>query len=911
MNKSQKDILKKKYLLIALLSCGFLFVGQTSRAAWNLPSCNPDSVGPTDASCNVSAPLNVSSSNQTKTGQLTIQNTVNAGALVISNAYSGNGTVTITTSSGKSLNVTHNDGAQSAVTISTNSNQPGFSIAQTGSGGGITTVANGGVALSASTGSATNAAITASNSNTAGTAISVSSSGNTATGVNVSMTGTTSYGVRSTSSQYYAGYFTTGAAAVGALYAQNTSSGIGISVSANSGTAVSASSTSGSAGSFTSGSAAGNSVFIENTSTGSGLGVATGGVLPSAIGNPAGWPASGGQGIRGTSSTSFGVVGYSTANTGYGVGVYGRGTNDYGVVAYSDSDYGLFANTQAAGYYGLAACNAMTANCGYIGGGTYAGNFAGRVYIETSGSGVPVTSVLNTNTTMPYGFGLRARTMISTLTALSPNQGTAVEGQAYNGYGGFFYSENGPAGVYARADEASAYAGQFVADGGSGSAAVRATNTGNAGKGIVIATEGIGIDISTNTTTADATGIVISAAGGQKGIVIDASSTGIDVDTTSGLAIQANDDYIQTSAGYFGGQFYAEGVSSDMTYPNTQAYVVDTATMTTSVAGTPRGLFFDGSDIWVPGAESSSVFGDVALQRFHAYNMQDSVSYIPNSAYAGVWSAGAMVWARDKMYAFNGGTTSTEFLKIDPYDETPASGTFGSAFGVSAAVYDGQYIYLGRSDRVSRLNLSSETLTTIKSSIGEIVDLLYAGGYIWALDNTNGVVYKMNSSGVTSATITVGTDPSDMLFDGASIWVANNGDQTLSRINIETNAATTENISTTITTGIAAIAFDGRNIWIIDGSTLYAYNIKNDSLTAGVNSLSSADHADMIFDGTYLWATDGETVDKISIGGDRGYASMPAYPRGIMMYGEDGNYHCLYFDGAGTLQDSTTLTNCR
>lgn len=68
----------------------------TAHAEWNVPSCNPDEVGPTHPSCNVSAPVNVSSAQQTKTGQLEIQNTLSAAQLEVSSGIAGgDGSVSI------------------------------------------------------------------------------------------------------------------------------------------------------------------------------------------------------------------------------------------------------------------------------------------------------------------------------------------------------------------------------------------------------------------------------------------------------------------------------------------------------------------------------------------------------------------------------------------------------------------------------------------------------------------------------------------------------------------------------------------------------------------------------------------------------------------------------------------------
>lgn len=918
--------------------CGvFVIVGaHQAYAAWNLPSCNPDSVGPTDSSCNVSAPLNVSSSSQTKTGQLTIQNTINGGALAISNSYGGNGTVAITTSTGKSLTVTHSDGTQSAATITTSSNQAGFSLTQNGSGtgGSFTAVAGSGVV--AGNNSSTAAALVANNSNAAGTGIYLNMSGNTAVGIDVNMSGSTSYGIKSTVSNSYAGYFTGGGSINSTLFVQNAGSATGANILSNTGVALAVQSTSAAAGTFTSGISSGDVVTVTNSSTGPGLGVSTGGVALSAIGAPSGWPVPAGQGMRATSATSYGVAGYSSASTGYGVGVYGRASNDYGVVGYSDSGYGVYANSQSASSYGSASCNTLSANCAYLGGGTYSGNFTGRVLVSANVLTNPVVSIQNTNTLPAYGYGLSVRTMTGSLTSISADAGTAIDAQAYNGYALFGYSQNGTAAVYGQADNASGYGGQFTvsgasargvygvstnttsgyggyftAAGGTGSAALYASNSGNGGKGVVISTAGIGIDVNTSSTTSDATGIRITAAGGQKGIVINASAAGIDVDSTSGTGIEANDTNIQTTGAYFGGQFYPGGTPSNMQYSNVQPYIVDTI-ITTSSVGTDRahGLFFDGSDIWMPTGDSASLSTDAVIQRINAHSNQTTVAYHPNAAWAGSWVAGAMVWARDRMYVFNTGAVSTEFMKIRASnDDASGYGTLAIAGTFRSAVYDGSDIWLGTTSAISRLNLDTDVRTTVQSGLGAIYDMLYVNGFIWALDYTNGVVYKINSAGITVSTITVGTNPTDLEYDGAFIWVANDGDRTLTRINVNTNGQETFNFSTTLTTSVGPLKFDGYRLWLIDDDQLYAYNIRNESLSTPI-TLTSSGYLDLVYDGNYLWASDGMIINKISIGGGQGY-SMPSYPGGIILYGADEEFHCVYFDSAGILQNSTTLTQCQ
>lgn len=574
-----------------------------------------------------------------------------------------------------------------------------------------------------------------------------------------------------------------------------------------------------------------------------------------------------GYGVYSTASGggSVGVLGASTGPGGTGVsGIATGGAGNNVGVSGDGTTIGVQGNTNTAGAKGVYG----TALDGYAGYFTAKGGGDTALYANLSSGATTVGSV-------------------------------AIQGVGKNGYGGYFTTDGvGSTALYANNSSASA-TGQVA----------KFESTGNATGGIVVSTKGIGLAITTNTTTANAPGITISASGGQKGITISASSTGVDVDTTADTGIEANDTNIQTTGAFFGGQFYAGGTPSGLRYSNVQPYLVDTISPTSSGVGNrARGLYFDGSDVWMPTGDSASVLGDAAVQRINAYNDNPTVAYYPNLVWAGVWMPGAMVMARDTMYVFNTGAVSREFMKIHQNsDTTTGYGTLSAAASFRSAVYDGTYIWLGTTNSIGKLNLTTDTRTSVQTGLGEIYDMLYVDGYIWALDYDNGRVYKIDSSGTTVGTITVGTHPIDMEYDGAFIWVANYSDHTLTRINVKTSGTSTVNL--TATTGVGPLAFDGYRLWFIDGTQLYSYSIRDGSIGTPI-TLSTNQYTDLIYDGSYLWAGNGSSVDKISIGGGRGYA-MPAYPGGIILYGDDAKYHCIYFNSVGTIQNSTTLTECR
>ena len=68
----------------------------------------------------------------------------------------------------------------------------------------------------------------------------------------------------------------------------------------------------------------------------------------------------------------------------------------------------------------------------------------------------------------------------------------------------------------------------------------------------------------------------------------------------------------------------------------------------------------------------------------------------------------------------------------------------------------------------------------------------------------------------TPATVTVGTSPWGVAFDGTNIWVNNFNSNSVSKINPTTNTVTA-----TVTVGMnpVGVAFDGTNIWVANAGS--------------------------------------------------------------------------------------------
>jgi DNA-binding beta-propeller fold protein YncE len=72
------------------------------------------------------------------------------------------------------------------------------------------------------------------------------------------------------------------------------------------------------------------------------------------------------------------------------------------------------------------------------------------------------------------------------------------------------------------------------------------------------------------------------------------------------------------------------------------------------------------------------------------------------------------------------------------------------------------------------------------------------------------------SDGTRLGTFPVGKSPSDIVFDGANIWVTNGGDNTVTKLRASDGAR----LGTfPVGTFPGGVAFDGTNIWVTNSNS--------------------------------------------------------------------------------------------
>jgi hypothetical protein len=169
----------------------------------------------------------------------------------------------------------------------------------------------------------------------------------------------------------------------------------------------------------------------------------------------------------------------------------------------------------------------------------------------------------------------------------------------------------------------------------------------------------------------------------------------------------------------------------------------------------------------------------------------------------------------------------------------------------------------------------------------------------------------------------VGQNPYGIAFDGANMWVSNNGDSTVTKLRVSDGA----NLGTFNVGGAPmGVAFDGANIWVVnsfpntvtklrasdgtnlgefavgqvpfyaafDGEAIWVANTQGASVTklrASDGKLlgTFADNgapAGIVFDGTYIWVANFDAVTRFKLDGKQ--AGTFKVPRGTLTLAFDG-----------------------
>jgi uncharacterized protein (TIGR03437 family) len=168
--------------------------------------------------------------------------------------------------------------------------------------------------------------------------------------------------------------------------------------------------------------------------------------------------------------------------------------------------------------------------------------------------------------------------------------------------------------------------------------------------------------------------------------------------------------------------------------------------------------------------------------------------------------------------------------------------------------------------------------------------IVFDGANIWVANNGSATVTKLlASTGASVASYTVGTNPYGLVFDGINIWVTNNGSGTVTEL-----VASSGTVVGTYTVGGApeGIVFDGTNIWVANnGTDNVTQLLASNGTTVGTWTTGGSGPHGIAFDGANIWVTNTQsgTVSKLqaSTGSVLGTYTVGTDPVGVLF---DGTY---------------------
>ena len=229
----------------------------------------------------------------------------------------------------------------------------------------------------------------------------------------------------------------------------------------------------------------------------------------------------------------------------------------------------------------------------------------------------------------------------------------------------------------------------------------------------------------------------------------------------------------------------------------------DGANLGTFAVGTgPTGIAFDGANMWVMNSGSSN------LTKLRASDGAILGTFSTSSGFDVVFD-GVNIWAA----SYNGGVLG-KFRVSDGAN----LGYFPVGNFPRAIVFDGVNIWVAGSSLLRALRASDGVLVIGTLPIGASpLAIAFDGANIWVVNSSPNSVTKFRASdGSNQGTFTVGSSPSGIAFDGTNIWVTNTNGNSVTKL----RASDGSNLGTFVANGPQGIAFDGTNMWVTGTSNV-------------------------------------------------------------------------------------------
>jgi hypothetical protein len=186
---------------------------------------------------------------------------------------------------------------------------------------------------------------------------------------------------------------------------------------------------------------------------------------------------------------------------------------------------------------------------------------------------------------------------------------------------------------------------------------------------------------------------------------------------------------------------------------------------TTLVGNSPVSVQADGADLWVVNSNAGTV------SRVRASDGQLL------GTWTGATGAYGVLVARGRVFV-TGEINPGRLYQIDPRQPPGAVTLVTNELGAdpSGIAYDGSRIWTATFEggvSIISLDCPGSCVTTVTAGFGNLVGILFDGANIWVADQGDDTIKKLNADGAVIQTVPVGANPRFPIFDGTNIWVPN------------------------------------------------------------------------------------------------------------------------------------------
>ncbi len=260
------------------------------------------------------------------------------------------------------------------------------------------------------------------------------------------------------------------------------------------------------------------------------------------------------------------------------------------------------------------------------------------------------------------------------------------------------------------------------------------------------------------------------------------------------------------------------------------------------------------------------------------------------SGYGDALFDGTYIWKA------NSDDPSNSISKIDPRTNTVLKTIPLTMPGYSAipAAYDGRRVWV--------INQYGTTINAVDTILDRVVatatigatsfDAVFDGTYLWVSNTAgDGSVSKVSvtsSQVLTSVSMSPPGEPHEIAFDGTNLWVAEEYDHTIAKIDVATESL----VSTTADLGyvISGITYDGRYLWVADSSNNRVRKLDPSNMSEVASIAVGTGPYGLEFDGRHVWVanTGADTVSEIDVQTNAVVGTYSAIVDGHLAF--DGTY---------------------